>query len=72
MDHTGHSIAYYEEQIVCRDVVEVLPNGNVEGHYKEFVDEISDVYLLCRTCGVRINGTDIGASEDWEIELNGC
>lgn len=71
MDHTGHEIAYYEEQVVYRGVISILPNGNIEGHYKEFVDETNDIWLMCRTCGVHINGTDIGASEDWEIEING-
>lgn len=72
MDHTGHEVYYYEEQTVCRRIVDVLPNGNIEIHYKEFVEETNDIYLVCHDCGERIDGRDIGASDDWEAELLGC
>lgn len=71
--HDGHRILYYEEQVIYREVDGVLPDGNIDLHYKEFVDEVKDIYLFCDTCRKKINGTEIGALADglWKAEVLG-
>ena len=65
--HYGHLISYNERAILCRKVV-VIEDGFVRPDPSDpgEVEAISESFLYCETCDVRIAGDEVGA-DDWEV-----
>ena len=69
--HDGHWVTYRQETLMQYEINSV---DDESGHiFVSFSDgqpeDAFDSHLYCNTCKVRVEGPEIGAPEDWEVEF---
>jgi len=67
MNHIGHQISYREKTTRAFDISKVEDGNIFIAPESEDTIDITDSYLYCNTCDIRVSGSSVGADDYWEV-----